>query len=302
MYLHNNKDLFKEIVETIANKNKIVPEIIEKDYYVTLILRLLSEKLEHIVFKGGTSLSKGYRILNRFSEDIDITFDEHIGESKRKKLKYNVLKVISDELSLPISNWDSIQSDRNYNAYFFEYHSVFDFDNDKMPQYVKLETALGSYSFPTEYIEITNYIGDFLDQNGKNEYSKNFMLDKFAMKLQSLERTFIDKIFALCDYYIEGKSKRYSRHLYDLYMLMPLMNLDENFKTLVDEVRLHRKSLPNCPSAQDGVSVNNLISEFCNNNFYKDDYLSITAYFTNHPIEYNLVIDNLLTVIKTGIF
>ena len=61
--------------------------MIEKDYYVTMILRLLSQKLPNVVFKGGTSLSKGYKAINRFSEDIDITFDEHIGEARRKKLK-----------------------------------------------------------------------------------------------------------------------------------------------------------------------------------------------------------------------
>lgn len=172
MFLHNDKELFRDIVEQVATRNQVVPEIVEKDYYVTLILRLMSERLDHIVFKGGTSLSKGFHVIHRFSEDIDITFDEHIGESRRKKLKYNVLKAISDELSLPISNWDKIQSDRDYNAYFFEYHSVFNFDNDKMPQYVKLETALGSYSFPTEYVEIGNYIGDYFCSIGREEYAK----------------------------------------------------------------------------------------------------------------------------------
>lgn len=65
--------------------------VVEKDYYVTLILKLLAEQLDLCVFKGGTSLSKGFRVINRFSEDIDITFKEHIGESRRKKLKNVVL-------------------------------------------------------------------------------------------------------------------------------------------------------------------------------------------------------------------
>lgn len=73
----------------------------------------------NVVFKGGTSLSKGYRVINRFSEDIDITFDEHIGEARRKKLKNNVLRGISEELNMPISNWSATQSDRDYNAYYF---------------------------------------------------------------------------------------------------------------------------------------------------------------------------------------
>ena len=302
MFLHCDRVSFKEIIEQVAIKNTIAPEIVEKDYYVTLILRLLSEKLDNIVFKGGTSLSKGYNVINRFSEDIDITFDEHIGESRRKKLKYNILKGISEELSLPISNWNNIQSDRDYNAYFFEYHSVFDFDDDKMPQYVKLETALGSYSFPTEYVELSNYIGDYLNEIGKVEFLEKSKLDKFSMKLQSLERTFIDKIYALCDYYIESKSKRYSRHLYDLYMLTPLMKFDISLKKLIEEVRLHRKFMPNCPSAQDGVSIKSLILEFCDNGFYEEDYLSITNYFTNNPVKYEDVIKNMIDIVESGLF
>lgn len=81
MYLHKDKDKFRDIVEQVANRTGRSTAVIEKDYYVTLILKLLSEKLNNCVFKGGTSLSKGFHVINRFSEDIDITFDEHIGEA-----------------------------------------------------------------------------------------------------------------------------------------------------------------------------------------------------------------------------
>ena len=63
-----------------------------------IVRRLLSEQSEQCVFKGRTSLSKGFHIIDRFSEDIDITFSEHIGESRRKKLKNVVLKGSSEEL------------------------------------------------------------------------------------------------------------------------------------------------------------------------------------------------------------
>ncbi|MDD4525818.1 MAG: nucleotidyl transferase AbiEii/AbiGii toxin family protein [Lachnospiraceae bacterium] len=87
MYLHKDKDKFRDIVEQVANRTGRSTAVIEKDYYVTLILKLLSEKLNNCVFKGGTSLSKGFHVINRFSEDIDITFDEHIGEARRKNLR-----------------------------------------------------------------------------------------------------------------------------------------------------------------------------------------------------------------------
>lgn len=121
MYLHENKENFQEMIELVSTDTGRAAAVIEKDYYVTLILRLLSEQLSNVVFKGGTSLSKGYHAINRFSEDIDITFDEHIGEARRKKLKNQILKGISEEFCMPISNWESTQSDRDYNAYYFSY-------------------------------------------------------------------------------------------------------------------------------------------------------------------------------------
>ena len=133
MYLHENRELFKEIIEQVSENTGRSAVIIEKDYYVTMILNLLSQELSNVVFKGGTSLSKGFKAINRFSEDIDITFDEHIGESRRKKLKNNVLKGISEKLGMPISNWMEIQSDRDYNAYNFTYESVWGVEDDIMP-------------------------------------------------------------------------------------------------------------------------------------------------------------------------
>lgn len=119
MYLHEDKETFKEIIEQVSEETGRAAAVIEKDYYVTLILRLLTRQLSNVVFKGGTSLSKGYKAISRFSEDIDITFDEHIGEARRKKLKNNILKGISEELNMPIANWCETQSDRDYNAYYF---------------------------------------------------------------------------------------------------------------------------------------------------------------------------------------
>jgi hypothetical protein len=286
MYLHEDKETFKEVIEQVVEDTGHAATVIEKDYYVTMILRLLSQKLSNVVFKGGTSLSKGFKVINRFSEDIDITFDEHIGEARRKKLKNDVLKGISEELNLPISNWDDIQSDRDYNAYYFVYESVFGLKDDRMLSSVKLETALGSYAFPTEIVSIGSYIGDFFMKKERSDLAEQFMLDGFEMKLQSIERTYIDKIFALCDYYILGKSKRYSRHLYDIYKLTRRIDFDDSFKKLYEEIREHRKKMEICPSAEDGANVPALIREFCDKDFYKEDYQAITSYFSDDLVTY----------------
>ena len=82
-FLHNDKKSFAQAVELVVSKQNLRPEIVEKDYYVTMILRLLSEKLPFIVFKGGTSLSKCHKAINRFSEDIDITFSDKLSQGER---------------------------------------------------------------------------------------------------------------------------------------------------------------------------------------------------------------------------
>ena len=112
------------------------------------------------------------------------------------------------------------------------------------------------------------------------------MLETFEMKLQSIERTFIDKIFALCDYYMQGKSKRYSRHLYDVYKLSDKIDVKKSLVNLYKEIREHRKKMGHCPSAADGVNISKAINDFCNENFYKDDYQEITDYFSDDYVAY----------------
>ena len=94
-YLHNNKDQFQDAIELAYEQTGIMAQAIEKDYYVTMLLRLLSEKMPYIVFKGGTSLSKCHKVIKRFSEDIDITIDTQISQGKKKKIKHrkNVPKI-----------------------------------------------------------------------------------------------------------------------------------------------------------------------------------------------------------------
>lgn len=74
-WLHENREEFRNAVNFTAKEIGYQAAIVEKDYYVTMILKGLAERLPYIVFKGGTSLSKCYGVIDRFSEDIDITTD-----------------------------------------------------------------------------------------------------------------------------------------------------------------------------------------------------------------------------------
>ena len=285
MYLHDDKVLFAEAIEEVNVRTGTAHSIIEKDYYVTMILKLLAEANPEIVFKGGTSLSKCFHLIDRFSEDIDITFTEHIGESRRKKLKYAILEPISKELHMPIENWDSIESDKDYNYYMFQYKPVTEFSPEGIHPGVKLETALISYSFPTEEQEVSSMIYESL-RDDMPELKTQYGLAPFRMQVQSVSRTFIDKIYALCDYYIDRKAKRYSRHLYDIYKLYPVITFDNPFNELVCQVREHRSCLSICPSARPGVDIKALINEFLDNDFYRHDYETITRTLISDHITY----------------
>jgi len=89
MKLHENKELLRQaIIETSADLN-IPREFIEKDYWICQILQRLSrhDKSELTVWKGGTSLAKAYRLINRFSSDVDIAIlSEQLSQNQQKKL------------------------------------------------------------------------------------------------------------------------------------------------------------------------------------------------------------------------
>ena len=139
-----------------------------------MILKFLARHNPDIVFKGGTSLSKCFHLIDRFSEDIDIMFSAHIGEARRKKLKYNILKPISDELGMPIENWNTIESDKDYNFYLFGYQSISDYPSEGIMSGVKLETALASYSFPTEEKEVDSIIYEAIKESAP-DIIKNYV-------------------------------------------------------------------------------------------------------------------------------
>ena len=70
MYLHKeDRELLHDIIVMVSEKSGIEENIIEKDYYVTLLLKELARRNSNVVFKGGTSLSKAYHVIDRFSED-----------------------------------------------------------------------------------------------------------------------------------------------------------------------------------------------------------------------------------------
>lgn len=147
-YLHNNKELFQDAIELAYEQTGIMAQAIEKDYYVAMLLRLLSEKMPYIVFKGGTSLSKCHKVIQRFSEDIDITIDTQISQGQKKAIKQAIISS-ANELGMNIENLDETRSRRDYNRYIISYDSVLSLANDTLNPSVLFETSYTAVSFPT---------------------------------------------------------------------------------------------------------------------------------------------------------
>ena len=66
MYLHEDKTVFKQVIQQVSEMSGSTEEFIEKDYYVTMFLHLLAEQIPGAVFKGGTSLAKCHKVIKRF--------------------------------------------------------------------------------------------------------------------------------------------------------------------------------------------------------------------------------------------
>ena len=299
-YLHENKDQFTEALNLAVFKTGLGPEIIEKDYYVTMILKKLSEQFEYAVFKGGTSLQKCYRVISRFSEDIDITVDEILSQGQKKKLKYGIVG-IAKELKLEIPNIEDTKSRRDYNRYELTYDSVPNRPTGVVKPSVLLETSFSEISFPTVALPVHSYMGDLYEMEAP-AMLELYQLDVFSMKVQSLERTMIDKVFALCDYYMQGNVRRHSRHLYDIFKLYPLVTMDETFHGLVKEVREVRSKNAICPSAMPGVDVSKLLREIESRGVYKEDYKVLTVRSLNESVSYEDTLSVVRKIVESGFF
>ena len=123
------------------------------------------------------------------------------------------------------------------------------------------------------------------------------------MNVQSIERTFIDKVFALCDYKIQNKEDRDSRHLYDIAKMMPLITIDSELDKLIDEVRDDRLQSKNNPSARLEYNINDMLNEIINSRFYERDYNFVTKKLLYEDYSYDQSISNGIgKVINTDVF
>lgn len=144
MKLHLDRDAFEAIILDIENRKGIRSDVLEKDYYVTLMLKELSGKQGSMkaYFKGGTALYKALNNINRFSEDIDLTVyvkDCQSASQMKKRLENSA----EGYMCLPklLEDKENIKSKGNITT-IYGYKPVFDqFINDPLQRFgrVKVE-------------------------------------------------------------------------------------------------------------------------------------------------------------------
>lgn len=279
----------KETILETAKKYNMDPLLVELDYQMTRVLKEFSVRWPDCVFKGGTSLFKCFGLSRRFSQDIDISFNRILTGDEKKALKASLFEIAAS-LDMKVKNPYSVKSKRDYNCYLLEYESLLTDESGQSTGIVKVETSIACESFPTKRCKVNCLSEDF----------------NFDILTQSLERTFVDKTFALCDYYIKKRSERLSRHIFDLYKIYPLImdkdEASENLKKLVYEVRKQRTLMWVCPSAKEGVDVPGILTRIVNEGYYKEDYLSFAGEYENPPLEYLEVVEVISKISQSGLF
>ena len=198
---------------------------IEKDYYVTEALRIVATQWStQVIFKGGTSLAKGWKLIERFSEDIDLflnrdAFTPRLGESRSDKELKSIETAVIQHPRLTLSQ---SQSKRGiYRHSYFNYPQQFA-GVGTMSDRLFLEMGTRSGTYPVQIVPLSSYLAEFLREIGDSLNAEDE--SPFPMTLLHFRRTFVEKLFA-----IHAKVRQYqreeaslgsaTRHYYDLFCL-----------------------------------------------------------------------------------
>jgi hypothetical protein len=201
--------------------------IIEKDYYVTEALRIIATTAgKQVIFKGGTSLSKGWDLIQRFSEDIDIFLDPHAYQPSLSKRAINrELKKLRDAVGAhPALTFVEAESEtiggfgRNDRFSYVQHFG----GAGEVPNRVLLEAGTASGREPRTDVELRSYLSEFIKETSVSLGAEDE--GPFSMPLLHFRRTFVEKMFAIHARVQllkrEGRQLgAYARHYYDLHEL-----------------------------------------------------------------------------------
>ena len=242
------------VLTQAANKTGLPVQAVEKDLWVTVVLQMVFALpvANHLVFKGGTSLSKVWKVIRRFSEDIDLAIDPSIwgfeGDLTKKQIK-RLRKASSifvrDELCLSLKGvvsetgmekWLQVEADPDGEEdgtypeprmIHVRYKSLFNENLPYLHSEVKLEVGARSLLEPTAKAAVTSVIEDVLPISTT--------IKQVMIPTALAEKTFLEKAFLLHELFSAQSSReanRKSRHLYDLAQIM---NTDIASRAIADD-------------------------------------------------------------------
>jgi hypothetical protein len=208
-------------------ERKLRPAIIEKDYYVTEALRVIATTSgDKIIFKGGTSLAKGWNLIQRFSEDIDIfldptAFQPALGKNAIDRELKKLRNAIGQHPALSFVEAESQtiggfgRNDR------FSYAQRFGGPGE-VANRVLLEAGTASGCEPSAIVELRSYLGQYLEEKKQSLGAEDE--GRFSLRLLHFRRTFVEKMFAIhskIELFKRDKQPlgSYARHYYDLFQL-----------------------------------------------------------------------------------
>lgn len=226
MYLHSNIEEFKDLLEDMSDRTKIGIDILEKDYYVCLVLKDIASKQDELkaYFKGGTAVYKILDEMYRFSEDIDLTvkvLEEESNTRNQKRLKLSAFDYNIEGLELDkekcIDKKGSITAFYSYN----KIPNSNDNDKNKLQRdgEVQIESTSFTVSEPTKKYTIMPLIYKLANDDERKILKERYDISEFDIEIIKLERIFIDKIFACEFYYLRSNNMDTAKHLYDITVL-----------------------------------------------------------------------------------
>lgn len=226
MRLHEDKDAFRVLLESIHKRTGYRADVLEKDYYVLLILHELTDFQQDglpAYFKGGTALYKALKTTNRFSEDIDLSVDTR-GCSRTQNDK-RLERAVKRYASLPRDNSQG-KTNRSEVTAVYTYEPITAFDeNDALQRFGKLKIEATSFTIsePVENLEVSAMIYDMATDEQKHILKTVYGMQPFCIQTITLERIFVDKLFA-AEAYVRNSAVNHrafeaAKHIYDLTVI-----------------------------------------------------------------------------------
>ena len=306
MKIHLNKELFRDLIDLINTRSGIAIDIIEKDYYVCMILEELSKKQKDLkaYFKGGTAIYKILDTMNRFSEDIDLTvkvLPEDSNTRNKKRLKESALGYKLEGLELIkeecIDHKGSVTG-------VYKYKSIF--EDSRIPLQragkIQVESTYFTVSEPTEKYYIEPIIYKLASNSEKKILKEQFDVSEIEIEIIKLERMFIDKIFAVEFYYIRKMYMDVSKHLYDISVLFYNEKIQKFLNDKQEVLKLIEYKRKEEKARIGGIDANLPIKNF---NYFKlefsDELVKNFENMQNKYVlndKYKVSLDNVKNVIK----